>query len=383
LDSVRPLLDTPSTQPGTLKPNSNRLSFQTVEVVAPSLGARFSGVTSTVIALLEEHAARVEIGGLGRQIPDNLPRLYWRDILAAGWRPPAGRRFRIWHARRNIEMIWGLALSRLLRQPWRLVFTSAAQRKHTAFTKALIRRMDAVIATSPEAASYLDVPASISLHGVDVNRWRPAEDRAEAWAATGLPGRYGIGIFGRVRHQKGTDLFVHALIATLPAQPDWTAVVIGLIKPDDAAFVEGLKAKLAAAGLQDRVLFMGEQEFSTIPQWFRALSLVVAPARWEGFGLVPLEAMASATPVIASRVGAHAHLVDHGRTGWLIPPDDVPALAEALQTAMALDPAARNAIGAVGRSHVEERFSIDQEARRIESVYSRLWSELEPLKSAK
>ncbi len=348
------------------------VDIQEVEVVAPSLNRRFSGVTSTVIALVPEHARRIRIAALGAHIPEDFPRIRWRDVLVGGWRPLAGRRRRIWHARRNIEMAAGVVLARVLRQPWALVFTSAAQRRHTRFTRFLLRRMDAVIATSPEAAAFLDVPAVVSLHGVDTATFHPAKDRDVAWAGRGLPGRFGIGIFGRVRPQKGTDLLVEGLISTLPGRPDWTGVVIGLAKPEDAAFVARLKGSLAEAGIADRVLFLGERPIEEIPVWYRALSLVVAPPRHEGFGLVPLEAMASATPVVASRAGAHAHLVVDGETGWLVRPGDAAGLSAAMAAAMDLSPAEREAIGRAGRDRVEEAFSVEREARRIEAVYARL-----------
>jgi mannosyltransferase len=346
-----------------------KVPFSAVEVVTPSLNTRYSGVTSTVIALVPEHGRRIPIAALGPNLPDGLPTIPWRRVLAGGWTPPPGSSARIWHARRNVEMVAGLLLKAILRQPWRLVFTSAAQRRHTRFTKALIRRMDAVIATSPEAAAYLEVPVTVSLHGVDTRIFRPASDRAAAWADTGLPGRFGVGIFGRIRPQKGTDLFVEALASALPARSDWTAVVIGLAKPEDAAFVAALKQRIAEAGLSDRIVFTGERPVAEIPGWYRALSLVVAPPRTEGFGLVPLEAMASGTPVVASRAGAHAHLVDDGRTGWLVPAGDAAALAAALARAMDLSPRERDTVGRAGRAHVEARFTVEAEARRIEAVY--------------
>ncbi|WP_181706776.1 glycosyltransferase family 4 protein [Chthonobacter rhizosphaerae] len=349
-----------------------RVDFAATDVVAPNLNRRYSGVTSTVIALLPTQARAHRIAGLGPNLPDHLPTVGWRDVLRGGWTPPPGRRARIWHARRNIEMVWGLVLARVLRQPWRLVFTSAAQRRHTGFTKALIRRMDAVIATSPEAASYLQVPAVVSLHGVDTAVYRPADDRSAAWAATGLPGRFGVGIFGRVRPQKGTDIFVEALLATLPSRPDWTAVVIGLEKPEDRAFADALRNRLDGAGLEGRVRFLGERPVAEIPGWYRALSLVVAPPRKEGFGLIPLEAMASATPVIASRAGAHVHLVEDCVTGWLVDAGDATALASALSKAMDLTPAERDALGRAGRARVEAAFSIEREAERIAAVYAGL-----------
>src|SRR5687767_168645 len=90
----------------------------------------------------------------GPDAPEGIETLHKRDVLALRF---AGRRPVVWHARRNNEMMAGLLL-KWLGWPFRLVFTSAAQRHHTWITRWLIARMDAVIAASDAAASYLKVP---------------------------------------------------------------------------------------------------------------------------------------------------------------------------------------------------------------------------------
>ena len=66
-----------------------------------------------------------------------------------------------------------------------------------------------------------------------------------------------MGCFGRIRHQKGTDLFVDAMIALLPQFPDWTAVITGRVTPEHRGFADELKKKVDAAGLSDRIVFLG------------------------------------------------------------------------------------------------------------------------------
>ena len=68
------------------------------------------------------------------------------------------------------------------------------------------------------------------------------------------PGRYAVGCFGRVRHQKGTDLFVDAMIALLPQFPDWTAVITGRVTAGTQAFADELEDSIDAAGLSDRIV---------------------------------------------------------------------------------------------------------------------------------
>src|SRR5699024_8684158 len=125
-----------------------------IEVIAPNLKRRLSGVTATVVRLLPVQARMIGIVGTGPGLPPGLPHL----PLAQVARLPRDR-WRVWHARRNSEMAMGLMLRDVLRLRLKLVFTSASQRRHTGYTKALIRRMDAVVATSARSAAYLERPA--------------------------------------------------------------------------------------------------------------------------------------------------------------------------------------------------------------------------------
>ena len=186
-----------------------------------------------------------------------------------------------------------------MRAPLKLVFTSAGQRRHTRYTRWLIRRMDAVIATSVRSGSFLEVPHRVIMHGVDLARISP-RGRARRHPGRGRSRRPPCaGLLGRVRPQKGTDLFVAALIELLPQFPDWIGVVTGRVTAEHQAFADGLKRDVAAAGLAARILFLGE--VPDIAVWYRRLTLFVAPSRNEGFGLTPLEAMASASAVVGER----------------------------------------------------------------------------------
>ncbi|MBB4190950.1 mannosyltransferase [Rhizobium aethiopicum] len=340
-----------------------------VEIIAPNFKRRLSGVTSTIVQLIPcQIRLGMRIATLGPGLPDGLAKLTWPQILGL-WRPPARRRHRVWHARRNNEMAVGILLRYVLRMPLKLLFTSAAQRRHTAYTKWLIRRMDAVIATSDRSGSFLEVPHTVIQHGVDLSIFHPPETADDGIAATGLPGRYLVGCFGRVRHQKGTDLFVQAMIELLPQHPEWTAVVSGRVTAEHTAFGEKLKADVAGAGLTDRILFLGE--VPDIKVWYRRLTLYVAPSRNEGFGLTPLEAMASRTAVVASDAGAYAELIADGETGSVVAAGDGEALTRAIAPYIA-DPALAIAHGENALCHVRANFALEKEAKAIGAVYDRL-----------
>ena len=339
-------------------------------VIAPNLKRRLSGVTSTIVQLVPLQARSLGIATLGPGLPNHLPKLRWRDLPKL-WGRPNGRPFRIWHARRNPEMLAGVVLRDGLRMPLRLLFTSAAQRHHTAWTRFLISRMDAVVATSERSRAFLKVPARVVMHGIDCERFRPDGPMPSGPIAEHLAGRRIVGCSGRIRHQKGTDLFVEAMIALLPDHPDWSAVVTGRATSDNESFAAGLRRRIDGAGLGDRILFAGEVD--DIAAWFRRFDLYVAPPRNEGFGLTPLEAMASGTAVVASDAGAFRELIVEGVTGRVVPAGDAGALALAIAPYLSND-AMRLAAGTAGLDHVRQNFPLEREVAELRSVYEALWS---------
>ncbi len=354
---------------------ATRPAFRDVEAIATNFKRRLSGVTSTLERVVPVQARNVRIAALGPGLADALPKIGFLDLLG-GWRRPATKPFRIWHARRNIEMLPAWLLRDLFRMRFKVVFTSASQRHHTAWSRFLIARMDAVIATSSKTAAYLRRESTVVRHGIDVEVFQPAEEKARAKRELGLPAplldRRLMGCFGRVRRQKGTDVFVDAMLALLPTRPDVAAVVLGRATEAHRGFQQDLKRRVAAAGLSDRVFFAGEVAPKETPAWYRVLDLFIAPQRWEGFGVTPLEAMASGVPVVATTVGAFEELVIDGETGSLIPPGEVAPMVEA--TARWIDdPAALAAASVAAREHVAKAFSLEAEAAGINAVYERVW----------
>ena len=124
-----------------------------IEVIAPNLKRRLSGVTATIARLLPVQARSIGIVATGPGLPglpSHVPCIPLRSVIRM-----SGRACRVWHARRNTEMLLGLILRHVLRKRLKLVFTSASQRNHTRYTRLLISGMDAVVATSRKSASYL------------------------------------------------------------------------------------------------------------------------------------------------------------------------------------------------------------------------------------
>jgi len=337
-----------------------------LQLIVANLHWRYSGVTATSRMVTPRLAKMFRTVWLGSDAPDGVARLHLTGLLML-WprRTPV-----IWHARRNNDMIVGVFL-KALGWPLKLVFTSAAQRHHTWITRWLIRRMDAVIATSDVSASFLKREAIVVPHGVDADCYAPPADRAAAFAESKLPGRFLIGCFGRVRAQKGTDVFAEAMCRLLPHYPDFSAVIVGAITPDQSGFANGLNSRIAAAGLQSRIVVTGELPIENVQRWYQRLTIFAFTSRNEGFGVTLIEAMSVGAALVASRAGAAELVVEDGVNGVLVPPGDVDALTAALEPFMR-DPAAAAAMGERARNFVVANYSLDAEAAGIAAVYRTL-----------
>jgi mannosyltransferase len=344
-----------------------------LRVVIPNLHWRYSGVTATNRMVAPRLSRLLDAAWLGPDAPDGIRRLSMRDLWRLRLGPRRGKPL-IWHARRNNEMLVGLML-RALGWPLRLIFTSAGQRRHSWITRFMVARMDGVIATSAASASYLLRPATVVHHGVDTQLYCPPPDRAVAFAATGLPGRYAIGCFGRVRAQKGTDLFVEAMCRLLPQYPDYTAVIIGAV--DDRGFADALQERVRAAGLADRMRILGELPIAELPRWYQRISIYAFTSRNEGFGLTLIEAMAAGAALVAARAGAAETVVKDGETGVLVPVGDAAALAAALEPLMR-DPERARHMGEKARARAIVEFSIEAEVERIAAVYRSVLEKASP-----
>ena len=346
-------------------------AMNAVEVIAPNFKKRMSGVSATVFRLVPVQARSLGIVAVGPAIPEEVPQVPLRALVTMSRSGPSGAR--IWHARRNNEMIAGLALKHLLRKRLRLVFTSAAQRRHKPFTRWLLRRMDHVVATSTHSAAYLEVDHSIVHHGIDTARFCPAQDKPALRRELGLPANaLLVGCFGRIRHQKGNDLFVETMLRLMESRPGVHAVMMGGVTAKHRAFADALSRRVARSPVAARFHLLPEHVASwDISAWFRALDLYIAPQRWEGFGLTPLEAMGCGVPVVATRVGAFEDLIVDGETGCLVDVGDVDAMERA--AARLLDDAElRRAWSRNASAHVRARFRLEDEAGALNAIYTAL-----------
>ena len=142
---------------------------------------------------------------------------------------------------------------------------------------------------------------------------------------------------------------------------------------------EDIERRVAASGLERDVEFVGEQH-DVVP-WLSAADLFLLPSQQESFGLAALEAMACGVPVVASRVGGLAEVVDEGQTGYLSAPDDLDGMTERALEVL-LDAELRDRIGRSAAARVRERFCADAIVPQYEQCYRDVLAETSPLPGA-
>jgi mannosyltransferase len=347
-----------------------------IELIIGNSNPNFSGVTSTMLQVLSLQKDLINLRVMGKHhISDSSLVINFLSVAKMCRKPLINGKYRIFHARRVDEMIQALILKYVFRAKIKIVFSSAAQRYRSGFTLWLTDRMDAILAMCKASASYLHrKPNAIIYHGVKTDIYTPAIDKTKAWQALGLlpkdnpTGKRGIAILGRVRKQKGVHLFVQSCIELLNDYPDYTAVIVGSISSSNQDFVTQLKREVEAAGLTQRIVFSGEQDFSNIPKIFSSLSLVVALSENEGFGLTILEAMSSGAAVLASEAGAWPEVVREGIDGYVVPVNDLAAVKEKMALLLQAE-SQLDEMGKAGRERVLKHYSVEREAKELCDFY--------------
>ncbi len=345
----------------------------TPDLFVTNFNKNFTGVSATAAGVVNVQQKQFEMRLVGISLPNCDEPISKREAIKLSKLKPQGKPFAIWHVRRNPEMRAAIWARDVLRLPIKIVFTSAAQRLHSLYPRWLISKMDAVIATTPEAAKYVPHVKAVVPHGVDTQRFKPAKDRATAWQNLGYGGKYGLATVGRVRPEKGTDIFVETMIKVLPEHPDMVALIVGKASSKHQKFQQGLEEQIVKAGLSDRLLFVGEVGPDKMPELMRSIRLLVALPRYEGYGMTPLEALASGAPFVASDTGYFKAFSNDGQVGKVVPIEDSERAADAISAWLSdkelLDRASDLAPNFIGQQH-----SVEKEAASIAKVYEDLWN---------
>lgn len=172
---------------------------------------------------------------------------------------------------------------------------------------------------------------------------------------------------GRLEERKGIDVLFNALKQCLTDYPSAHVDLVGndtLIGKDDKTYRELFESDRAADPFRARVHFHGEVSDAALRGFYRACDIFVAPSRFESFGLILIEAMMFAKPVIGCLAGGMVEVVEHGKSGLLAEPGDAASLAALLRRLLD-DAGLRRQLGVAGRHRYETLFTPEQMADRL------------------
>ena len=223
-------------------------------------------------------------------------------------------------------------------------------------------------------ASSCDAIVCISEHEVRIARRAGIPARRLTHIANGIPAiapaavmsgpdwpddKRRVLFVGRFDKQKGVDILLEALHEL---RDSTFAYLVG-------SSVLGDGAPLA---LPDNVRTTGWLSGGALTACYESADMLVAPSRWEGFGLTAVEAMRARLPVIASRVGGLVEVVEHGVTGLLVEPNSSRALVEAIRS---VGTESLRSMGEAGAQRFAERFTLERMHAQLTALYQRLCAE--------
>ncbi|MCU1385899.1 MAG: hypothetical protein JWL71_4596 [Acidobacteria bacterium] len=246
------------------------------------------------------------------------------------------------------------------------------KKKHHAMAERLLMAgTDRVVVSAASVRDfYIDQvhadPAKVDViyNAVDFAQAQSVTPRAAMRAALGVPADAPVaGVIARLTEQKGHRFLFEAMAATAALSPLHLLVIGG------GELQQDLVARAGALGISARVHFLGPRR--DLGDLLGAIDLFVMPSLWEGLPLSLVLAMGAGVAAVATAVAGIPEVVDHGRTGLLVPPADAAALGAAIARVVA-DPEFRHRIADAGRASVLPRFGIDKYVESITQLYDRL-----------
>ncbi len=244
--------------------------------------------------------------------------------------------------------------------------------------KHIFRRAASRVVTNSRAvAEHLPRPnrATVLHNGIDLSHFglahRNQGNKAAICREAGFPPNSPIvGMIGRTRPWKGQETFLQMALQLCEHHPECRFLIVG---GDPFGVQDDYEARLMALGSQpelaDRVHWTGQ--LADVRPALAAMDLFVHPGAPEPFGLVNIEAMAMAKPVVAFAHGGIPEIVLHEETGLLVAPGDVDALTAAVSRLLR-DPELSRSMGRAGRNRVEAHFRIERTVNELEKIYEDL-----------
>ncbi len=245
--------------------------------------------------------------------------------------------------------------------------------------KAVLETAESIVATSPQEKVHMRDLVSkkgnidIIPCGTDIHRFGSVT-RLQARQELGIDPESSVILYvGRFDRRKGIETLVRAVgQSQLRGKKDLKLIIGGGSRPGQSDGLERDRIEniVKELGMTDITTFPGRLGDDILHNYYAAADVCVVPSHYEPFGLVAIEAMASATPVIASDVGGLQFTVVPEETGLLAPPKDDAAFAAAIDRILSLSPEEREEMGKAARRRVEKMFSWEGVASQLGELYT-------------
>ncbi|WP_417390522.1 glycosyltransferase family 4 protein [Gimesia sp.] len=183
------------------------------------------------------------------------------------------------------------------------------------------------------------------------------------------PGQIVIGKVARLFHLKGHKYLIEAAKQVVDAQPEVRFLLIG-----DGILRTEFAARIAELGLSEHFIFAGLVPPERVPELIHAMDIVVHTSVWEGLARVLPQGLIAGKPVVSYDVDGAREVVIPGETGYLLPPESIEPLAQAL-IELAVDPEKRQRFGETGRDRFTDQFRHQTMTRRLREIYQRVLDE--------
>jgi phosphatidylinositol alpha-mannosyltransferase len=198
-------------------------------------------------------------------------------------------------------------------------------------------------------------------NGIELDDFRPDLEPLPQF----MDGKINLLFVGRMEKRKGLEYLLKAYQLIKPDCPDCRLIIVGPGTRSRRKY----EKMVAEAELKD-VVFAGNVDYKILPRYYKTADVFCAPATGhESFGIILLEAMATGTPVIASRISGYASVMTHEQDGLLVPPKQEVPLAQAI-TRLMKDPSLRHQLGRQG-IQTSSNYGWESVSRRVMEHYTR------------
>lgn len=249
--------------------------------------------------------------------------------------------------------------------------------RYSLVSRVFGRRLGAVICLSQAIldamrVSGLDLPRAVIIYSAfDPSRYSLRDDALTLRERHDIPPNAPvIGVIGNIKEWKGQETAIRAMGILASGHPELRCILVGATAQGDRPYKERLDRLCVELGLHDRVIFAGSQDNPI--DYMRLMDVVMHTSTSpEPFGIVLLEAMLVAKPLISTTIGGPVEIVDDGVTGRLVEPGRPDALADAVDACLR-DPDEAAAMGHRGKERLFDKFAIERTLLATSAHYDRL-----------